>query len=913
MILTLESGTQAFNIHRLYPDKLVVTREGGWQFTFKREEILKADNEEVARVLAEASRPLEEVKKQDLATFPDLLTQLDQYRSRVEVFSHIYDWLIPEASQSLRLLNDARHSVEKTLSAVQRTNRILEAIRQSTREGSPVPTNWEEVYDTALKEIEKIPFEKIRQTETSRIQKEKELLGVELSKKNRMLLSRLEEAAEELKQGVAEGSLTRSRRATLLGQMWRIAKEVPETESRKMAVDLVENLEKQTEGIRDPVEETALPAEETQAATQVEIEAATPVGEMGPPSSSIVPATVEVTAHEQRQPKSPAASVDPSQPTSPGGGIDIRILGGAIAAVLLLLLYFLVRPKGRSASKPAKTSRRVFVPAQNTPAAEEPTPAVQAPEPKVAVAAAPSSVALPPEPIQAEAVLAPVVPEDSPTPPQDEGSPAVSLEEVLESAALTVGADTTDPVEESFHRKTDVDWEEPESTAESEEAEEVEPLIEDNETAPPGKLDEAPPEEVEVEEELIPVLGEDTEEGELLPEPEIEIQSLPFLIGVGEITPFDVLISDDVEMELGEGIVFENGRPEALFPLGESLGCVSKSGDQTEVRLVRRETSGDLAVCSTSLKHEPCTSMFYRAEALWLLHKDGISAYVPDGSELREVVEVEVPGIPSESVGNAEGGIPAGRSPLGGSDGTLIAVWSGQSVGGYRIRGESSEVRVELIWSHDQKVPEFSPPASNLAAISNRVCFVSQSGSLHLLDPVTGKEQKRVPLPGVWMPEGWPVSITSAEGCVIFAQKESDDRMSLTSFPVIAETRSKQAAITPCLQPSVLNLGEALLLLSEKEIALFAVEELDRVWSIPLGERQPLDFSCEGSQIAVLVRDEGGKTEVIVLGKNSGAELWSVNPEEIGMTRICGLVVHEGRLLLWGEGNAEQGILRLID
>jgi hypothetical protein len=409
---------------------------------------------------------------------------------------------------------------------------------------------------------------------------------------------------------------------------------------------------------------------------------------------------------------------------------------------------------------------------------------------------------------------------------------------------------------------------------------------------------------------------DDDEELEPVPEePDIEIQTLPFLIGVGQITPFDVFVSEGVEMELGEGIVFEDARPVALFPLGDRFGCVSKSRDQTEIHLVQRQASGNLSICNAPLIHESCISMFYRAEALWVLHEAGISAYVPEGTELRNVANLEAPGpgTTGDLAGNAESGIPSGRRPLWGSDGTLIASWPGQSVGGYRIRGKSEGIGAESIWSYDEKAPGFSPPASNLAAISNKVCFVSQSGTLHLLDPATGKELKRLPLPGVWVPEGWPVSIASSEKCVIFAQKETDGRMSLISFPVIAEERSKQAAITPCLQPSVFDMGEALLFLSEKEIALFEVGELGRVWSIPLGETQPLDFSCEGSQIAVLVRDEGGRTRVMVLGKNSGAELWRVDPEEIGMTQFSGLVVHEGRLLLWGEGQTEQGILRLVD
>jgi hypothetical protein len=904
VILTLEGGKHAFNIHRLYPDKLVVTKEGGWQFTFKREEILDAENEEVARVLAEARQPLEAVKNQDLATFPDLLLQLDRQRSRVEEFSHIYDWLIPEASRSLRLLNDARHSVEKTLSAVQRTDRILEIIRQSNGEGSPIPANWEGVYDAALKEIDKIPFEKVRQTEISRIQREKELLGEDLSKKNKILLSRLDEAAAEMKEGIAEGSLTRGRRVTLLGQMWRIAKEVPETESRKRAVELVENLEKQTEAIQDLVEGPQAPVEEPRGATETAIKVVSSGNGSVLPGSPTLASTAETTARARIRTSTPVASAALARRASARGVFDVRILGGIVAAILLLSLYFLVRPKGRSASKPAKTSRRVFVPAQNAPTAEKPTPPIQTPEPKVAIATAPSPSGTPPIPFRAETALSPtaakvpepesavsdgreappavmadpeeappLTPEDAQQKPDDADLPALSLEEVLESAASSGTADTTEPAEEPFHQVV-AEWEEREPTTEPEKAEELEPLPE---------------------------------------EPEIEIQTPPISIGIGEITPFDVFVSGGIEMELGEGIVFENTRPAALFPLGDSIGCVSKSGNQTEIHLVQRQASGDLAVCGSPLKHEICISMVYRAEALWVLHEAGISAYVPEETELRKVVDLDAPGTIGDSVGNAASGIPLGRRPLWGSDGTLIASWPGQSVGGYRIRGKSEGIGAESIWSYDEKSPGFSPPASNLAAISNKVCFVSQSGTLHLLDPATGKEQKRAPLPGVWVPERWPISIASSEECVIFAQKESDDRMSLISFPVIAEERSKQATITPCLQPSVFDMGEALLFLSEKEIALFEVGELGRVWSIPLGETQPLDFSCEGSQIAVLVRDEGGRTRVMVLGKNSGAELWSVDPEEIGMTQFSGLVVHEGRLLLWGEGRTEQGILRLVD
>jgi hypothetical protein len=49
------------------------------------------------------------------------------------------------------------------------------------------------------------------------------------------------------------------------------------------------------------------------------------------------------------------------------------------------------------------------------------------------------------------------------------------------------------------------------------------------------------------------------------------------------------------------------------------------------------------------------------------------------------------------------------------------------------------------------------------------------------------------------------------------------------------------------------------------------------------------------------------------LGKNSGSVLWETEADEADMTRIAGVVVQDGNLLIWGESEKGEGVLRLVE
>jgi hypothetical protein len=384
--LTLESGKHLFEIHRIYPDKVIVNKKGGFRFTFPREEVLSAENPEVSKTLAEAANLINRAALKDLADFPFLAPDLENYRIQVEQFAHVYDWLIPQASATLIRLREAEQGVDQTLEAAGRANQLMGQVQNRLQSGRDLPAEWERIFEAAQGEVGKIPYDTIRQSETLRIEIEKQRFQENLGRHLQQQSLELEQLMAQSRDRAARNDLSPETWRALRSQMESTLQAIPDITLRHEKQQQISDLE------RNLASALSSSATQTSAATGELVAASPPPSE--PPASIPNATSVVVTAAAPNSatpetvpaylpPGEATASValtgpqgttvlqpPPARPTprAAGGwqqflrGNLVPIASGA-ASILLILLLLLLRSGGKRASRKKaspKAPRNVF-------------------------------------------------------------------------------------------------------------------------------------------------------------------------------------------------------------------------------------------------------------------------------------------------------------------------------------------------------------------------------------------------------------------------------------------------------------------------------------------------------------------------------------------------------------------------
>ena len=918
--LRLEGGSHSFEIQRIYPDRVLVEREGGVRFTFHRDEVKDATNAAVSRILEEAKAPLRRVDHEGLSGFPDLLGQLDQHRVVVEEAAHTYGWLIPGASESLALLSAAHDAVGRTLSIVQRIDRQIDNLRQASKAGKPVPEKWEEEFGRMSEAVAEIPVQRIRQSETARVEGERQEFASELERRRAVHLERLEDMAEEISRALAEGSLSRSDWTDSLQRMKRTAELGPNPASIERARKLVAEFETENEPLlarQDLADQLSSIGKQLAAIETTTLTSASSQEEIGtglqvvaedveslPDSATkegyrrtlselhtllLGKQTPAVTDASAQTAPSSALPIGPNPPRRPDGTGETRgrgsgihqIFGGAVAVFSLAVLFLVLRLRRKPTTRPL-APRRVFV--QRT------TDGDRLPK---KVEEAPIDVAIPKQ----SARVTPAGPSRWRV-----AQPPADREAVQEK-----GTDESVPAQE-------------ETPPEPEEPGTPHPLPD----TIPEEYSEAPETSTSRQEALTPgpVSSQDdfrslreeeprfSLEGPVCLEPETPVTST-----IGSFSPTDVIGAEDEGETMGGGVVFEGVRPVSLVPLGDCFALVGRKGERGWVSLIRHEAGKGLIPASAEVDCERVESIAYRSGILWVVHDEGIDAHAPESPTMRHLARLFGPSTPSPELGaSPQPLVFPYHQPLWAAEGCLFWSWSGRGAKGFFVGGVDRGDPGKRLWAFEpQASSEHDVPLSHLISHQGQVGFVGRNGEICLLDASTGTEVGTASPPGIWVSKARPVACSLFDRNFVYLKRDSDSRTSLAAYQLADSKLGPETEVTECERPSVFDVSDGLLFFSEKQLAYFEKDDLSEIWSVPLEGQRPLGFSCEGSQIVFLLADEDGTTRVLVLGRNSGTTLWRVSPEDAGATRIGGIALHQGGLLVWGETERGDGLVRLLD
>ncbi len=486
-----------------------------------------------------------------------------------------------------------------------------------------------------------------------------------------------------------------------------------------------------------------------------------------------------------------------------------------------------------------------------------------------------------------------------PSPPQTEMED-IALEPPVETVVVAEFADLETVPEETI-------WEEPSASLE------VEPSIlgvQPQPLAPP-----VPPEQPEppVEEMALPV-----EEASIFSEPDLSPVVFPlespepeeafaplFELGVGEELsaaphpgdPDRLIDSEDLASRLAEGMTIPDVSPTALARLGRYLGltATTEGGAASWIALLDREAGADETLLIAEIPERETLELTLQGGVLWSAHPLGFRGLARVASDLEERCLVET-GLGPRPAG---GGWVVTLERLHGLS------WSGNRIACRVFEGFGAAVRVASSWEIEM---DSEAIVGKPAWFGNQIAVITHPPALLLLDPHTGEKASQIPLAEIERPFG---CATGGGGLVCVGLDRRGAWVALGWRPGEDEPgwrarfeANEWARIEP--------LEEGFLIVSDSEVICLEAEDLSSRWNYPLAGATPGGVAFGHGKVALSVVNSEGGSRVIILGANSGAELWDLDVAAEGFASVSGLAIEGEEVLLWGLNRSGEGLLKLI-
>jgi hypothetical protein len=366
-----------------------------------------------------------------------------------------------------------------------------------------------------------------------------------------------------------------------------------------------------------------------------------------------------------------------------------------------------------------------------------------------------------------------------------------------------------------------------------------------------------------------------------------------------------VVSQPDLEDKLREGVILAGVAPVSLWPLGNYFGLAGRSDQgMATLVLVDRRAPSEQAFLTTELPDPEIHWLTGWSGAIWVGVPAGVRVFIPRDATLDESAFVgfdswcappECPPVPP-------------RPPLWFGDDHLILPVSQGLLVALEVSREENRITIREVWRTRLE----GALASDLLRIEDQVGFLDTGGHLMGLDPSTGQVQNIGAGHLIHPPKGDlpPVALSGGKSCCLI---RADEQVEVCILDAAAGSVLSRAPIPSGAPMGFVTVEEGAVLVTDQEIVFFEDPGLAIRWKYPLEGKTPRQFSVGDHEVSFLARDQDGRDLALVLGKNSGSELWQVTTEEAGMSRLAGMRIETGWMLLWGEGEEGSGVLRLMD
>jgi len=385
-------------------------------------------------------------------------------------------------------------------------------------------------------------------------------------------------------------------------------------------------------------------------------------------------------------------------------------------------------------------------------------------------------------------------------------------------------------------------------------------------------------------------------------------------LSLAEAEDLDQKIStnDDLEECLRDGIRVETLSPVSLFIFDKHLLTVGK-GDSSQLTccLVDRLGPPDQEPLQYELQHALFDSPFERDGVIFGITEKGLVALGLGQSGLLELGVLTPGGWDAEKP--LEDTVASRASLVWSSDESCIVGIAGVGCAGFRMSPQDTDLPAIILWSLPDAASQAGLPVSNVVKVPSGVGFADGKGTLVVLDPATGEMVWNGDLPGLFLPEEGVVSIVSTEGAVIYFKEEEEGVVSLgvVSDPVREAPSTGRFEVGSA--PRIVAVEDGLLLVTDRQVQFVDDEDFTTVWSYEAETAKVIKVVHDHSEVAIHLIADGGDDRVIVLGKHSGTVLWETDSSEMDLSNLSDLVLHRGRLLVWGQDAKGAAILKLID
>jgi hypothetical protein len=964
--ITTTTGKQTYEIVRLYPDRVVLLESSGNRLEMQRSKIQKSTNKKVESSIKEAKGLLSKVQSTSWKGFPDLAKTIEQTATEMDQTSLLYGWLIPDASKTAAELQAIDSQVSQVLVTGTALEKDLLTLQTRVKNGEHLPKDWNALLDGGVKRASEIPFPLVQKQLTARIQAEKEgvvSLVQQISTEKTGLIAKAE---EDLRTRIKNPSISREEWTRLLNQMRQTASQIPDDHSRDLSLSRIEEISKQTEPLLLQAESRRAYAG---ALNQLEaIRSQVSSGEIAPVTGqeriraflTILAGLPEAPTREQlaTQANKLAAQLAPAPVNETEENVEGEGASGQAANRQTLIPPILasklamggVVGVGLSVGGLLWLSRRkkkVSVKQQSGPV----------PTPKPQVASLPDFAPL------ENVIPLPVRSQPSQPPAHEETIPPSSLPvsttqapvEILDTLTVPVGEQpiplTTQEDDLVLPPRMEVDEKAIEEEPEASEVVEAEPLL-DIDTVSAGTspfeqevptkepessiVDEAggmetlpgipsidiAPEVMELIAESLPdVIPEttttteevhdeepphklDLDEERELPPPPPPLPTLTIALPESGEDWRSALAEacvngEDLEEKLRDSLVLGEGIPEELATHDRyfAVSMRSREGKMRIIlldRLSMKQAVQSIADCGAG-----SVVMNLQFGLLWIINQEGLRVMGLGENGWNELGRLDHP-VTSKPETSQHTLFWVGEKFL---------VSFSESLRIYKSEREENLLHIEAL---DTSMVQglLTPDPLLVFPTLDDVGVLTSEGVLTLMDLSVEGRSRRVELPDCSREVLlcsclnrdarqllYPVMI---EGGVLHLRL-----MSLSSLETVCESED-----LPFSPRQIIPVEEGFLLFGEHDVAFFDGIDLSINWTYALGSKVPVRLSGGHSQLALLVREEEGDT-VLVLGKNSGADLWDLTPSEHGLKRIQGLVFHADWTLLLGQDEKDQAVLKL--
>jgi len=207
--IVLESGPQDLEIHRLYPDRVIVIKEGGARVQLERKDILKAGNPEADGRIKAAQGVLSHLPNLSFPGIENQISELNHTIAEMEEIHLNYDWLIPQASETLSLLKPAKKDLEGIINLSQTAENRYKNISLKAESDDSLPQEWKQIGTEFDAELSSINYPRIKEELSEKLRTRWREVEEEVDQHDSRMKSRFEEIVRKVSEKISQETLTR--------------------------------------------------------------------------------------------------------------------------------------------------------------------------------------------------------------------------------------------------------------------------------------------------------------------------------------------------------------------------------------------------------------------------------------------------------------------------------------------------------------------------------------------------------------------------------------------------------------------------------------------------------------------------------------------------------------------------------